>query len=318
MNESEEQNLSRSSSSNSKDHKPEQKKQSLPLVNQNLESSSNLSQTQQFSELEWDQELDFVRKAESDTLSTYDLNERIQELLKQRILEFEMVSNGESFKNLSSIDGSESDLKSLSKPDGPRYNISLLSAVDTSSIDHSSAASLFTQTDCLTIDDIFAMKFLNKESSRMRIPLVEYNKSSFIYSPITFDLESSNFFVNSADQISNSMLDLRLKKIKKDKIEMISKHKSLLDMANFKCIYVKKSGGLKLKDSGPRLNYSLPRMSRLQAIKCYINRLGEKFRAIIREVFSNRHKGPTKTSDLYPIREESYDIIELESSILKQ
>lgn len=316
MNESESRNLSRSSSSNSIGQEAKKKILSLALTSQNLDSTSILSQTQPFFELEWDQELDFVRKAESDTLSAYDLNERVQELLKQQILEFEMVSNGESLKNLSSLDGSQSELNSPSKLDCHRYKMSLLSAIDTSQIDYSSAASLFDQAACLTIDDIFDMKFFNKESSPVGTPLTEYNKSSFIYSPITFDLESSIFFVNSSSQVSNSMPDLRTKKNKKDKIKMISKHKSLLDMTNFKCTYVKKSNDL--KDYGPRLSYSLPRMSRLQAIKCYLNRLGEKFRAIVKEVFSIRHKSPAKTSHLYAIREESFDIIELESSILKQ
>lgn len=45
-------------------------------------------------DLDWDKGQDFRELAESDTMSTYDLNERMQELIKQKFLEFEMSIYG--------------------------------------------------------------------------------------------------------------------------------------------------------------------------------------------------------------------------------
>jgi hypothetical protein len=45
-----------------------------------------------FEELEWDKHVDFMRINEPDRLSTYDLSERMAELLQQKFLEFEMMN----------------------------------------------------------------------------------------------------------------------------------------------------------------------------------------------------------------------------------
>lgn len=44
-------------------------------------------------DLEWDRHKDFVPMVESDTMSSYDLDEQMTELIKQKFLEFEMMSN---------------------------------------------------------------------------------------------------------------------------------------------------------------------------------------------------------------------------------
>ncbi|RMZ96316.1 hypothetical protein BpHYR1_018352 [Brachionus plicatilis] len=257
MNESEERYLARTSSSDSIGPKS-----TLAPTSQHQDSSSIMSHTQPISELEWDKELDFVRKAESDTLSVYDLNERVQELLRQRILDFEMLSLTESVKNLSCFEEPDSELDDQKG---------------------------------LTSEDIFRIKFFSKESSRICSP--QHQSRPCVYSPITFGSQSSISLQNNSnlDHFSNSMPDLRAKK-SSQQIQMVSKHRSLLDLSNFKCIYVQRSECL--GHDGPRLSYGLPRMSRLQTIKCYLNRLGEKVRTMIKEAFRNGRHSAAKANQL--------------------
>ena len=62
-------------------------KKTIPKVDSSsVINSSNV-------DLEWDKHKDFTLFVESDTMSTYDLNERLAELVKQNFLDFEVMSN---------------------------------------------------------------------------------------------------------------------------------------------------------------------------------------------------------------------------------
>ncbi|CAF0793805.1 unnamed protein product [Brachionus calyciflorus] len=293
----------------------------LPISHQ--KSMTNLNQSQIGSELEWDKELDFVRKAESDTLSFCDINERIQELLKQKILEFEVMSLSDSTKNLSRYQNSafedEFDPIIRIKRDSFLNNNGLeISPIELSS---TNASNLATPADCLTIDDLFKMKFLISDN----------------YGPITFDIESSisnikcekiENYVNKIKNF-NSIPDLRHHI--SHEIQMYSKHLSLIDLKNFNFIYLEKSNIKRVENEpnvekpGPKLNFNFSRMSRLDMLKLYMTRLGEKVKQVLKETFTNKSKissnNSTLSNNLYSINEESYesyDIIESDTSILKQ
>lgn len=320
----------------------------LPITRQ--KSLTNLNQTQLGSDLEWDKDIDFVCKAESDTLSIYDLNEQIQELLKQKILEFEVMSLSDSKVQNSTFDDDDTDSDIQVRPIiRIKRNSSIYSnGMEISPIEFSNnPSSLVTPADCLTVDDLLKMKFLNLEQSYICTPLEESNKpflTNGLYAPITFDLESSQLSVNKNENLTlkvnmyHSMPDLRLLNFSKwtqttsfKDIKLHSKHTSLMDIRSFNFVYLKNAGVRKdekecdAEKKGPRLIYNFSRMSRLARLKCYMSRLGEKVKQVLRETFTNQ-LNKTKASEsssmgLYSINEElfeSYDIIESDSSILKQ
>ena len=202
-------------------------------------------------DLEWDKDHDFSLVAESDSLSTYDLEEQMAELIKQKFMEFEMMSNasmksmttnrrnsmislnfndsnanrkcsidddfecdeqdlqgmshGQDEPSLSFYDDNDDSSSRLAKAKSKRQrNLTNTSLLSTNSS--------FTPADCLTMEDLFRIKYMalqqqlliqtpasildenflkHSESFSTNQDMSRFNMSApIMYAPLTFDVES--------------------------------------------------------------------------------------------------------------------------------
>lgn len=216
-----------------------------------------------------------------------------------------------------------------------------------------------TPSDCFTLDDLFRMKLLSNDPPG----------KPFTYEPITFDLESlysafqtsysmnqkflSYLFSSSYQNFHHSMPDLtRLEE--SCQLKLKSKHLSLPNISkSYDIIYIKpepiklansiavqaeiveeKISSLSLpqppsEEIKRTSSISYSRLSRLEMLRNYVSRLGERIKQILTEAFqsdtvtssstkssynqNNRNFKFSQLKELYSIDESderSYDIIE--------
>ena len=143
-------------------------------------------------ELEWDKDKDFIPIAESDTLSNYDLNERMSEVIKEKFLEFEMSTSASNVsfptcskksENSINYDDSDSDNEIESnnyyienfknhkntnamnhKAKSPQ-KFSNLSNATLNKYDTTPQSSLHISADSIANDDLYQIKFLEYQKS---------------------------------------------------------------------------------------------------------------------------------------------------------
>ena len=120
-------------------------------------------------DLEWDRHKDFNLMLESDTMSSYNLEERMDELVKLNFLNFEIMSSNSSCFKLCNTNNEERSLsvESLDKP-SKRPNRLNMQRKHRSSLDESSSyfsdiqSNFFTPPNAITLDDLFDFKRLTQ------------------------------------------------------------------------------------------------------------------------------------------------------------
>ena len=117
-------------------------------------------------DLEWDRHRDFSLIAESDTMSSYDLNERMAELLSYKFLEFEIISPSNSISSVKDWNAGLS-MESLECQSEMSFDV----LVKNSSFDESYASLfsriksfVYTPPNADTLEDLLNFKSLTKVS----------------------------------------------------------------------------------------------------------------------------------------------------------
>ena len=139
--------------------KNSEKAEPVPRLKRNLSLTSGIasSPTAPTSlDLEWDRHRDFSLMPESDTMSSYDLSERMAELFKYKFLDFEIASNAGSMHH--SSENLLTSPQSAHLPGKQRTN-SASSLFSASSLSFFSdvQSMAFTPMDAITIEDLFSM-----------------------------------------------------------------------------------------------------------------------------------------------------------------
>lgn len=148
-------------------------------------------------DLEWDRHKDFNLMLESDTMSSYNLEERMDELVKLNFLNFEIMSSNSSCFKLFNTNNEERSLSvdSLDKSSLKRPNrLNNMQRKHRSSLDESNSyfsdiqSNLFTPPNAITLDDLFDFKRLTQTLhtphlvSSFSLPdLSEYSNGKRIY-----------------------------------------------------------------------------------------------------------------------------------------
>jgi len=127
-------------------------------------------------DLEWDRHRDFNLMIESDTMSSYNLEERMAEIVKLNFLEFEIMSNATNSSCFKLCNNEEINLSTSSLNEPNKRPNSLIKQRKTySSLDESSQyfsdtqSNLFTPPNAITLDDLFDLKRLTQTLSKNKL-----------------------------------------------------------------------------------------------------------------------------------------------------
>jgi hypothetical protein len=233
MNDEKDNNSIKTSSCNSIDNLQQKKLinncYSRDTVKASLDSSSlfsnflNKNKSEFYcSDLEWDRHDDFHNYSETDSVSDYDFNERMADLVKKRILEFDMISNTSSvssfiynhgiiynyISNSSLNNDDDSALKVKMRPrklcknrrSKTSLSIKPLSSTPSPSTDtnspntkrystpiipESSSTPFTPPFDGITLEDLFHMKNLNYDDDDEKFQVLIHlnNKKKVIFNP---------------------------------------------------------------------------------------------------------------------------------------
>jgi hypothetical protein len=249
-------------------------------------------------DLEWDRHKDFNLMTESETMSSYNLEERMTELVKHKFLEFEIMSNAASSVKLGEGNVSFESLNGKSSIGGD--NETPMTRPNQLYLDHRSSSlissnffsdfhsDLFTPPNAITLDDLFDFKRLTQTC----------------------------LAANHSPNRSISMPDLRMftsthlspkvkmsREINAKRIHLMSKHLSLMNMfVNFQIVYKKRSA---FRAEVKKEKAKCPCGDNVDGFQDNIKRLLRKFSKMFFRVFSSDNGANDELRASYSVTQDS-------------
>jgi len=252
----------------------------------NIENTKN--------DLEWDRHKDFNLMTESETMSSYNLEERMTELVKHQFLEFEIMSNAASSAKLGYGNASFESLNGKSSSVGGGDNETPMTRPDQLYLDHRSSSlvsshffsdfqsDLFTPPNAITLDDLFDFKRLTNAAN---------------HSPSrSLSMPDLRMFTSTQVKVS--------REINAKRLDLMSKHLSLMNMfVNLQIVYKKRSAISQAqvkKEKG-----KCPCGNNVDDFQENIKRLLRKFSKMFFRVFSSDNSERDELRASYSVAQDS-------------
>lgn len=291
-------------------------------------STSSVTSLFNADELEWDKDQDFSTFWESESMSSYDINERMAELIKQNFLDFDFNSKEASTCSVNTNSYSKEKRLSLPSPFlfSPINSLRLVDLFDTKLFDDKISASLSKKDKSAgsSINNLLCHKKI-KESMKSSLSKNKLHRSMPILSKINsseqlcINLFNKSKHLSYHDLLAHSDISIGMlnsKKInKRDELRLYLQASDEMKQARV----LKPTR--KVSTSGSSVNFS--RLGRLTKLKYYMNDISDRIKGMIINAFissksntnSKNSFASSNSNYLYSICEDTvdtYDIIEID------
>ena len=263
-------------------------------------------------ELEWDKDQDFSTFWESDSISSYDINERMAELITQNFLEFDFNSKEASTCSVNSR-------MSLQSPFlfSPKNTLNFVDLFN-SKIFHDKMYTLLPRYEQSVINDLSIDKkyeqrkeAISKRYLHRSMPVLSQHVS------IKLVNKSKHLSYLNLSTCSDLSIEMRNSKKNKKRDDLRLNLQTNYDLKPTRVSMLAR----KVSTSGSSVNFS--RLGRLTKLKYYMNDISERFKGMIMNTFnsstthgiSKNSLGSSNSNQLYSICEDTvdtYDIIEVD------